>query len=231
MSSPFAYLAAATRKARREANKCMKDYYSRVLDDTFLQSLGTYNDAYMHFYKIECRNAVEDIKYMKIMKDAIQDDLEELLGIEPKEVPGFFITIRPDDTKCNFIDFKDKCLKLVQRTCFKEYALSFEQKGTSPEDLGKGFHCHIVAKMKQRSKGEALRDITSSFKTWIDQGMIAPNCIDVCITKNPEELVNRYLIAYDSDDEHKALTKSWDDLWRQHNEVLPLYAQKLLTPP
>lgn len=225
MASPFAFLRSATAKAHKTATKLADGQFNSLINP------DEWNELYEQSFKIACNGTLHEIRRMKKMKEIIEEEFNELMGIETKEVPGFFITIRPDDTKCNFIDFKDKCLKLVQRTCFKEYALSFEQKGTSPEDLGKGFHCHIVAKMKQRSKGEALRDITSSFKTWIDQGMIAPNCIDVCITKNPEELVNRYLIAYDSDDEHKTLTKSWDDLWRQHNEVLPLYTQKLLTPP
>lgn len=225
MASPFAFLRSATAKAHKTAVKIADGQY-----DSLNQS-DEWNELYNTHFRIACKGALHEIRRMKIMKEIIEEEFNDLMGIEQKIPPGFFITIRPDDSKCDFADFKEKCLKLVQRACFLEYALSFEQKGTTPEDLGKGFHCHIVAKMKQRSKGEVLRDVTSTFKPWIDAGLIASNCIDVHVTKNPEELVNRYLVAYESDDEHKGATKAWDDLWRQHQGIESLYAQKLLPAP
>lgn len=223
MASPFAFLRSATNKAHKTATKLADGMYNSLLD------ADKWQETYDTHFRIACTSALHEIRRMKIMKEIIEDEFNELLGVEPKEGSAFFITIRPDDTKCEFLEFKNKVLTLVGNSAFKEYALSFEQKGTTPEDLGKGFHCHIVAKMTHKYKSQALQYLQKSFKGWVDKGLIAPNCIDVVVTKNPEELVCKYLVDYECDDEHKAVTKSWDELWRQHNDILPLYAQKLLT--
>lgn len=227
MSSPFAYLATATRKARRHADMMLKDYDNRIVFDTFLQSLGTRAEAYEYYFEQAVQNTKTDIKYMLRMKEAIEEDFNELLGIEPKEPTAFMITIRPDDTKCCFEEFKEKVFEFVKRKCFKSYTLSFEQKGTLPSELGKGFHVHIVANMKQRSKGEVVRDATSSWKSWIEGGKVAANCIDVILAKRPKELIENYLINYESEDGHKALTKSCDELWRTEKCLESVYTSSL----
>lgn len=228
MASPYSFYDRNTRRILKECT----DYANNVCD-----ALGSKDSWQIQFdacFEIEMGKLEKQLDLMSRIHDRIGDKFNEVLGKisgTDNSPSGFFITIRPDDTKCQFVDFRDKVFKLLERACFKEYALSFEQKGTTPEDLGKGFHCHIVAKMKQRSKGEVLRDVTSSFKSWIDDGLIAANCIDVHVTKNPEELVKNYLLEYKSDDDHKATTKSWDELWRAHNDIKPIYAQKLLESP
>lgn len=138
----------------------------------------------------------------------------------------FMITIRPDDSKAYFPDFKEKVEEFVKRKCFLAYKYSFEQKGVEPENMGKGFHVHIVANMKQRSKSEVLRDTLSSWKDWIEKGLITANNIHVCITKNGDELVQTYLIDYESDDGHKAITKDYDHQWREAVGLYNLYVSE-----
>lgn len=138
----------------------------------------------------------------------------------------FMITIRPDETKVDFFEFKKYVEWFITRKCFVNYKYSFEQKGECVEDIGKGFHVHIVANMKQRSKSEVLRDTLSSWKEWIDKGYIASNCIDVITTKNGEALVENYLLEYKSDDGHKEVTQSWDELWRTGMSLQRLYVSE-----
>lgn len=138
----------------------------------------------------------------------------------------YMITIRPDDSKAYFPDFKEKVEDFVTRKCFLSYKYSFEQKGTKPEDMGKGFHVHIVANMKQRSKSEVLRDTLSSWKDWINEGLITANNVHVCITKDGEKLVQNYLIEYESDDGHKAVTKDYDHQWREAVGLYNLYVSE-----
>lgn len=136
---------------------------------------------------------------------------------------SYFITLRPDCTKIDFISFKEKVESFVSRACFTSVTYSFEQKGTTPSELGSGFHVHIVAQSKHRSKGECLRDTLSSWDSWVSKGWIASNCIDVAVTKNGEALIQNYLIDYKSDDNHKLPTKSMDELWRSEVGIQPLY--------
>lgn len=139
----------------------------------------------------------------------------------------YIISIRPDDSKAHFIDFKEKVEEFITRKCFIKYYYSFEQKGVDkPEEMGKGFHVHIVAEMKQRSKSEVLRDSISSWKDWIGKGLITENNIHVGVTKNPKELVQNYLLEYKSDDDHKAATKDYDHQWRQAIGLYNLYTSE-----
>lgn len=130
----------------------------------------------------------------------------------------YFITIRPDETKCDFQTFYKTVKKFLQRKCIEEFTLSFEQKGITDDELGKGFHCHIVARTTHRSKGECLRDSKSTFS-----GIAAQNCIDVKTTKNPEAIIDGYLTNYESDDNHKIITKDADYKWRLKYSLKSLY--------
>lgn len=132
-----------------------------------------------------------------------------------------FITIRPDESKLTFYEFSSLVNKFVNRKCIKTFTLSYEQKGISSEALGNGFHCHIVCDTTWRSKGEALRDTLSTFKK-----ICAPNCIQIDKTNNPDNIIEKYLIEYESKDEHKHSTKEWDTIWREQNGIQELYTDE-----
>lgn len=215
MSSPFAFLRSVTSKADKAAQK-----YASSMEQT---GTMTYKEAFDQCFELECKSALRQIKLMKRMKDAIQDEFAELLEMPKKEKQSYMITIRPDDTKVDIIDFIQRVNAIVSRKCFIEGKYSYEQKGTSVEDHGKGFHVHIVARMTQASKGQVLRDMTSSLKDWIEAGFITPNNIDVRTTKNPDELIQNYLIEYKSDDDHKEVTQAMDELWRTGNSLKRIY--------
>lgn len=174
-------------------------------------------------FEVNGRRALREIELMKRMKEMIGEEFQSLLTNNADDSKRYYmITIRPTD-QVEFEVFKDKIESLVQRACFLDYVYSFEQKGTSPTELGNGFHVHIVAAMKQRSKAEVLRDMVSTFNSWTAKGWIASNCIDVRVTKNPEEVVQNYLIDYKSDDGHKETTKTYDDLWRSEKNLKNFY--------
>lgn len=204
----FAHSKACVNRARKQA--------LAVLEAT--GNPEEYDKIYQSVLDSEMKKFEEYIEF----SSQLHERYVEVCG-SAKGDRQYFITIRPDTTKCNFLDFKSKVEKFLTRKCFIDYTYSFEQKGTSVDTLGEGFHVHIVAKMKQASKGNVLRDTLSSWNDWISNNLIAPNCICVVPTKNGEKLVNDYLIEYISDDEHKAPTKSWDEIWRNNNNLNGLY--------
>jgi hypothetical protein len=171
-------------------------------------------------YELELRNEMaafdEYLRVSSVLHERYMDTMKPTHQ-------SYFITIRPDDTKCNLLEFKEKVLSFVSRKCFLSYKLSFEQKGTCPTELGIGFHVHIVAELRQRSKAEVLRDTMSSWNDWVSKGWIAANCIQILTTRNPEKIVSDYLIEYKSDDGHKEVTKGMDALWRSSNDLKDLY--------
>lgn len=131
----------------------------------------------------------------------------------------YFISVRPKPG-VKFEEFYKLTYKYVNRAFMISYKLSFEQK--SIEGNGDGFHVHIVCSTKHRSKGECLRDTISSFRKICEE-----NCIDVQTTKNPESIVNNYLIEYKSEDEHKSPTREGDKVWRKKLGLQDLYDNDL----
>lgn len=146
----------------------------------------------------------------------LHDDYCEVMKKDTRN--WYFITIRPDQTKITFRAFYDKCKAFVHRAFITEYTLSFEQKGTDDVSLGHGFHAHIVCKSTARSKGEVLRYTQSTFGT-----CAANNCIQVDTTRTPETIIDNYLVEYVSEDNHKIVTKEFDEKWRKNNNIKGLY--------
>lgn len=151
---------------------------------------------------------------------------QRYIEMKTKSYTNYFITIRPKPN-ISFVEFYNQICKYIKRSTFIKYKLSFEQKGIDQDNIGNGFHCHIVTiETKWRSKGECLRDTQSSFKK-----MCEPNCIQVESTKNPLELVESYLVKYESQDNHKMITKEIDYIWRLNNNLKNIYTEEdLLTP-
>lgn len=137
----------------------------------------------------------------------------------------YFITIRPDDRIIDIHDFYALVEKFVTRKFFKSFTLTFEQKGTTVEDYGKGFHAHIIAEIvpgTKRSKSEVLRDTQSTFKC-----CTSANCIEVVPLKTQKDYDNceSYMIEYTSDDGHKEITKEHDPIWRETLGIKPFYKE------
>lgn len=172
-------------------------------------------------YEEAKQSATDDamIEFREVLriKTLIDDIMFELKG-NLKQT--YFITVRPDTKKITFKNFMILCNKYFTRKCFNTFLYSYEQKGTSPETLGEGFHIHIIAEMTFKSKGEALRATQSTFKQ-----CTASNCVDVSLVKTQKdyENINGYLLNYESKDGHKETTKEWDTLWRQKNNLQDIY--------
>lgn len=207
----FSHSKSIVNKAKKAARKAA---------DT-AESIGQdYRTAYELTYNTIMKSEMSLFReYLEVSKQLHSEYIE----FSNPSKQSYFITIRPDDSKCSITDFIVKVESFMKRKCFISYSLSYEQKGTSIEDLGKGFHVHIVADMKQASKGQVLRDCLSSWNDWIEKGLITKNNIDVRTTKNPDKIVDDYLIEYKSDDGHKEVTKDMDYLWRSNNNIENIY--------
>lgn len=191
--------ARKAKAATREAFECLEspDEVKRLSEQ-----------AYMNVIKTETEVFEEILRVAGGLKSRYNEYIES-----NHKRQAYMVTIRPS-TKATWDQFYQKVESFLGRKFFVQYVRSYEQKGTSMETLGEGFHVHIVCETTHRSKGELLRDTKSTFKQWIEDGLVAENCIQVDLTKNPEALVKNYLIDYVSEDDHKACTKEWDALWR-----------------
>lgn len=188
----------------------------------------------------ECNNEEDYVKYieqcknhkLEIFKDnyklAVQmmlcaREINEEMGLcKPNQQRMFFITIRPKCDSTTFDAFYILITKLMNRNCFSNYYVTFEQKGTNDESLGHGFHTHIITCATQRGKAEVLRDVHSTVK-----GCTEKHCIQVDITYNGENMFQNYCIDYESKDGHKVSTKLWDQKWRSKIGLADYYKNEL----
>lgn len=205
----FAQAKSIRKKALKECNKLPLTYNELgypTIDN------NAHNDTYNHIIEKE---RAEFRKILEIAK-LLHEDYTELTGNTTNN--WYFVTIRPKhDT--NFKTFITYIEKYIQRAFIIDYTLSLEQKSITGS--GEGFHCHIVCNTKHRSKGEILRDTLSTFNK-----ICEPQCIQIDTTRNPQKIINAYLIAYESEDKHKEITKEGDATWRAKYNILPLYNKK-----
>lgn len=125
------------------------------------------------------------------------------------------VGIRPKDGT-PFAAFRDKVIQFSTAALWEsEVVFTFEQKGTSVETLGQGFHAHIVGR-SQRTKSAILKEAKRRFGAWCPE----PN---VRKLTRACDYIQDYFIDYKCDDHDKASTKTWDAQWRAANELLPLY--------
>lgn len=208
----FAHAKSIVKSAKREARNAAR----------LGEQMGKdYKEQYNFWYDWHLERSRDEFDEYLTVAQQLHGQYVAALGNKQ----SYFITIRPDCTKCSFLEFKEKVESFVSRACFTTCTYSFEQKGTTPSELGTGFHVHIVTQSTHRSKGECLRDTMSSWNNWVFQGKIAANCIDVSVTKNADTLVQNYLVDYKSDDDHKMPTKSMDEIWRIDQGLKPLYVK------
>lgn len=160
-------------------------------------------------------NNIRAMKYGCQLALAYKEVATEMGLLRGTSTNTFMITIRPECQKINLHTFKQDVNRYLERKMFKHiYICSYEQKGTSLDTLGYGYHVHIIAETTCRSKGEVLRNTISTFERYT-----ASNCIQVDVCKNPESVKQDYLIDYKSQDGHKEITKKWDSLWRQKEGI------------
>jgi len=196
---------AQAKAIRKKAKKACEGYHD---DKEFCEKI------YDSVIKRERNEFCEILKIAALLHD-------DYLEISGKHTTNwYFISIRPDP-QVTFKAFHTQVCKFIQRACIIDFQLSYEQK--SEEGSGEGFHTHIVCNTNHRSKGECLRDTLSSFKK-----ICQPQCIQVETTREPQKIVDAYLIAYESKDGHKLKTKNGDALWRANNHIKDIYLKENL---
>lgn len=127
-------------------------------------------------------------------------------------IGAWFLTVRPDpDWTGDWPAFLEHCTRLFASKRFSsDLVYSFEQKGTSPETLGQGFHLHAVFRSTEPKK-QLMRELKRRF---IETGICGNAGVQLDKANRPQELIQNYLLDYIADDEHKEATRAWDALWR-----------------
>lgn len=129
-----------------------------------------------------------------------------------------FITVNPKP-KIPFEDFKKKMEKLANRNIFNNALYVYEQRGSTEEEAGKGFHCHMLC---ERNLNYKPTKVVSCIKN---------TCKSLCNVKDKrvlniqligEEFMNdkrQYILGHNKTGEGKSVKQNIDDYWRKKNNL------------
>lgn len=181
---------------RRKFRKILSQQYT-------LETLGDY---YKNMKKIECTNAEK----LKLQTAKAHKNLYLFITINPKPEIKFDV-------------FHKKMEKLVNRNIFKKGMYVLEQRGTTIEDAGKGFHCHMLC----------TRNL--DYKPCKVSACIRNTCKTLC-NANDRRVLNiqfigeefmedkrNYVLGHNKTGEGKSEKQDMDVHWRKKNNLKLYY--------
>lgn len=175
---------------------------------------------------ISIMDQIQNISKIVTQRETIKSCLNASLK-ERKESsiqPYMFITVNPNAT-CSIVDFRALINKMLLKVWLVSYVYVIEQRGQSEEELGKGFHLHIIIKKPDnKSTAHIVREIGSTFKKVCDTSNY--HCYN---TKSisEEEYIRKleYILGTKEStlDNRKDLKQHFDKLFRERMFIDPFY--------
>ncbi len=220
MTNPTNKVANLVRMYRYARKQALKDLGPLIHDPdtdqtTITELLEKTTDTKM---QIELNYLDNALKYANQF-----DEILERNGIckaNPKLLKDnyFFITIRPgDEHKHRFSEFKHLITtKYLTRSMFTSYRYAYEQKGETTEDIGKGYHIHIIAHCPNYlKKTQLIKDTKSTFNKFCN-GEVPDAFVQVDYVKTLDHYnnIHAYMSGYKADD-WKDKACAMDKPWRE----------------
>lgn len=164
--------------------------------------------------KDECKKAEETMDLALKMLAVFKDKANSIKGGGDR---CYMITIRPNENtlwETFYNDTESYISANLHRWKWVSYA--YEQKGTNDDELGKGFHVHIILKTDTINyyPMHILRNTQKYFKQYV-----APNCVQVDSIKNfdraCEYISGDKRLPNGEPDKEKLKAVAMDNKWRQ----------------
>ena len=180
---------------------------------------------------LEQQYKLETLGKMMISLKGIEEKNNEQLRIKTAQAHNnlyLFITINPKPSiELDF--FKKKIFKLVSRRLFDNCLYVFEQRGTTVEEAGKGFHCHILAQRNLNYKPFKVTEcIKNSVKTLVNLKNCTTNLkkgtvLNVQYIGEEFAKDKREYLLGSKTGEGKDKKQEIDVIWRQKNNLKVYY--------
>ena len=150
------------------------------------------------------------------------------LGLKPAIKPKtVFITINPDSKNIELHAFIRRMHRTAERPMFESVEYCFEQRGTLDSELGKGFHCHMVAILRKGVRPHDCRRLLH--QTFVNSKN--PMCghkkhvrVDYLKTDADKLKVTEYIHGIKED--AKISKVKADDVWREENKLEQTYLKE-----
>lgn len=162
-------------------------------------------EKYVSYYRREVESEKADDMFPILKEERAQSD-------EKFKSDYLFITINPRPSML-WPEFMKICLKVVTKPWIKRYLCVFEQRGDNDDEVGKGFHFHLLLDKGDYRWSHARREFVSTFNKVCDTQSY--NCFNFTLCKEAD-LKNRqnYMLEMKADPE-KHLKQEYDKKWRK----------------
>ena len=216
MRGDYYRVAVTLRKDRLDRLNAMRTSWADMCSQ-YPESLELWGDRTEFFDKLE--DAMKRLQHQEFV--AAQAEASELaLLAESKGLidKWFHVTIRPKPSVVDFDAFRVLVDKYARSKTFSTSCWTYEQKGTSNDSLGTGFHAHLVVRLAPgRTKTHGLQTAGKLLEMCGNAGLQFDKA------PRPWSIIDSYWLKYESRDGHKAATQSWDAMWRAKMSLDALY--------
>lgn len=151
-----------------------------------------------------------------------------------KDLPdNFFYTFNPRPD-VSFDDFYKGILRIIKKKHITDGIWVIEQRGTSLEDIGKGFHFHMLFKRGKKGLYEWKKELKSSISSLIGEAdetkegyneiIERYSCLKIIKDEDLEKTKN-YLLGSKSvkKDKTKSAKQEWDKIFREDRDLKSYY--------
>ena len=133
-----------------------------------------------------------------------------------------FITVNPKP-EITFETFSKKMEKLAKRNIFNSALYVYEQRGTTIEEAGKGFHCHMLCERNLNYKPtkvvSCIKNTCKKLCNPNDQRVLNIQIIGEEFMKDKRE----YILGHNKTGEGKSVKQDIDIYWRKKNNLNNYY--------
>lgn len=188
---------------------------------TLEECIGNDLEREINRFKEECKIA------LRLRDVAMEVGLIKSTSPQPLKLEGGWvgkyclITIRPPHGSC-FTTFRLGVERYVKRPYFLNGEYAFEQCGENEDEIGNGFHVHILARVKEYCQFKELnrdvhKDIQGDFMF-----QVGSDKKKFLRTQTDLEFCQNY-IRGDKHDDAKRAAVSWNAEWRAMNALEDIY--------
>ncbi len=198
------------------------------LPPTYLYKIWALEEITKNNIKYNMKDALDKNEFNNTEFQKFQDVHNEKLKRKENNKPFWFITISPKPD-ANFEDFKN-CINDVSTFIWVEKCYwCFEQRGTTLEDMGTGFHAHIILEKYNIAPSKLKSIMKNKFSKFVTVDKYINNKINI-LEKKREFLQDKLdYIMGEKIDEDKPLKVDIDKKWRDKLDMKLFYSFDILT--
>lgn len=143
-----------------------------------------------------------------------------------KNYSHIFLTINPPP-QMMLMDFQKTIEKTLQTTkglklWIEGYLYVLEQRGENEDELGKGFHTHILIKLRDHKKKSHIdRELKNQWKNTLDTDNY--HIFNIKYIDQEEQLRKQNYMLGRKSESIKHLKQDMDIIWRQNNQLKKYY--------